>query len=474
VIMDQAASHKETSDRKDPPGRLLKAVLLVGVSASLTAVAVAMVGFFVFLASLDRKEPASLARADGIVALTGGANRIPDAVEWLSNDRGKRLLISGVGASTSLEKLVQQTPPLKPWLGCCIDLDHIARNTVGNALETRRWATAKGYRSLIVVTSSYHMPRAMLELQRHMPGMQLIAAPVVTERLQVMDFWQDPQLLRTVAQEYAKFLVAYARARLTSPSASDDITASAPRRRVCFTISNILWFVLALPTLLLPRPLFLKITLHGWCWTNLTLFNLICGVKSEIRGRENIPAGGFIVACKHQSAWETMALVTAFPAPRYILKRELMWIPFFGFYLKKADQIAINRGRKAEAIAAINAAAAAAIAEGGQVLIFPEGTRRPVDAPPDYKMGVAHLYDALKVPVLPVAINAGVCWPRRTFIKNPGTVVMEFLPVIQPGLPKAEFFNRLQETIETHSNRLVAEARGVAVPDVRRPAGSAD
>ncbi len=191
-----------------------------------------MAGFLVFLFALDRKEPSYLARADGIVALTGGTSRIPDAVEWLSSARGKRLLISGVGPSTTLERLVQQTPPLKQWFGCCVDLDHLARNTVGNALETRRWANAKGYRSLIVVTSSYHMPRAMLELQRHMPDMHLIAAPVVTERLQVMDFWQDPQLLRTVGLEYGKFLVAFARARLTTPAASDDITASATRRRV--------------------------------------------------------------------------------------------------------------------------------------------------------------------------------------------------------------------------------------------------
>jgi 1-acyl-sn-glycerol-3-phosphate acyltransferase len=228
---------------------------------------------------------------------------------------------------------------------------------------------------------------------------------------------------------------------------------------VAFIISNILWFIFALPTLLLPRPLFLKITLHGWCWTNLTLFNLICGVKSEIRGWENIPAGGCIVACKHQSAWETMALAWAVESPRYILKRELMWVPLFGFYLKKAAQIPINRGKKAEAVAAINAAAASAVSEGGQLLIFPEGTRRPVDAEPSYKMGVAHLYEVLNVPVLPVAINAGVCWPRRTFIKHPGLVVMEFLPVIPPGLPKAEFFARLQETIESNSNRLIAEAR---------------
>ncbi|MGL4638046.1 MAG: lysophospholipid acyltransferase family protein [Beijerinckiaceae bacterium] len=228
---------------------------------------------------------------------------------------------------------------------------------------------------------------------------------------------------------------------------------------IAFVISCIVWFIIALPTLLLPRPLFLKIALHGWCWTNLTLFNVICGVKSEIRGREHIPTGGCIVACKHQSAWETMALAWNVEFPRYILKRELMWVPLFGFYLMKAKQIPINRGKKSEAVAALNTSAAAAVAEGGQLLIFPEGTRRPVDAEPAYKMGVAHLYEALGVPVVPVATNAGVTWPRREFIKRPGLVVLEFLPAIPPGLPKAEFHARLQETIETHSNRLIAEAR---------------
>ncbi|MGL4638045.1 MAG: YdcF family protein [Beijerinckiaceae bacterium] len=230
--MDRAANLRDVPDATVSSSGRLKAVLRLGFVTSVALAGCVTGGFFLFLSSLERKEPARLERADGIVALTGGASRIPDAVEWLSNARGKRLLISGVGAYTSLDKLVEQTPPLKKWLGCCVDLDHLARNTVGNALETRRWAYGKGYKSLIVVTSSYHMPRAMLELQRHMPDMQLIAAPVVTERLQGMDFWQDPQLLRTVGQEYAKFLVAYARARLTSPTASDDITASAPRRRV--------------------------------------------------------------------------------------------------------------------------------------------------------------------------------------------------------------------------------------------------
>jgi uncharacterized SAM-binding protein YcdF (DUF218 family) len=177
-------------------------------------------GFFTFVNCLSRAEPASLPRGDAIVALTGGADRIPDAVGWLAQGHGERLLISGVSTQTSVEQLVQKSPRLKA-----------ARNTVGNAEETRRWARGKGYRSLVVVTSSYHMPRALLELKRHMPETQFIAAPVVTERLQGLQYWQDLPLLRLLGQEYAKFLVAYARASLTSPAPSDDITAHTHRRR---------------------------------------------------------------------------------------------------------------------------------------------------------------------------------------------------------------------------------------------------
>jgi 1-acyl-sn-glycerol-3-phosphate acyltransferase len=228
---------------------------------------------------------------------------------------------------------------------------------------------------------------------------------------------------------------------------------------IVFVANNILWFVCCLPTLLLPRKTFFLWVLHPWCWSNLYLARLICGVKIDIRGRENVPPGGCMVAAKHQSAWETMALAACMPEPRYILKRELMWVPFFGFYLAKTGQVAINRGKRADAIAAMNKAAELAVREGGQLLIFPEGTRRPVGAPPSYKMGVAHMYDAIGTPVVPVAINAGVFWPRRGFRKLPGTAVMEFLPPIQPGLPKDEFLRLLQERIETATNRLVAEGQ---------------
>ncbi len=228
---------------------------------------------------------------------------------------------------------------------------------------------------------------------------------------------------------------------------------------VVFVVNNIVWFLVCLPSLVLPRKTLFRRIVHPWCWSNLKLHAWICGVRIDIRGRERLPDGGFIVACKHQSAWETIALAASMPEPRYILKRELLFVPLFGFYLMRTGQVAINRGKRTEAIAAMNRAAKLAVEEGGQLLIFPEGTRRPVDAEPAYKMGVAHIYEALGRPVVPVAINAGVFWPRRTFLKYPGTIVMEFLPPIQPGMPKEQFLPLLQETIETATNRLVAAGK---------------
>jgi uncharacterized SAM-binding protein YcdF (DUF218 family) len=209
-------------------GRMMlrfSAIVFCAALATFTA------GFFAFVGGLERKEPSAVTQGDAIVALTGGADRITDAVERLAHGSGSRLLISGVNAGVSIHQMVQSAPGLKNWLRCCIDLDHQARNTVGNAEETRRWANTHGYKSLIVVTSSYHMPRALVELRRHMPEMTFIAAPVVTQRLRGLDYWTDIQLLKTLGQEYAKFVVAYARARLTSPASSDEITATTPRRR---------------------------------------------------------------------------------------------------------------------------------------------------------------------------------------------------------------------------------------------------
>jgi uncharacterized SAM-binding protein YcdF (DUF218 family) len=189
-------------------------------------------GFFAFLRSLDRVEPRLVAQGDGIVALTGGPDRIADALDLLAQSRGQRLLISGVSSQVSLSKIGKSVPGLENWLHCCVDLGRNAQNTVGNAEETLLWANTYGYKTIIVVTSSYHMPRALLELQRHMPDLTFIPAPVVTDRLHDLAIWKDIALLKTLSQEYTKFVVAYARARLTSPAFMAEIIGVPPRRPV--------------------------------------------------------------------------------------------------------------------------------------------------------------------------------------------------------------------------------------------------
>ncbi len=225
-------------------------------------------------------------------------------------------------------------------------------------------------------------------------------------------------------------------------------------------ICNLGFFILMLPAFVLPYPQFMAVVGKTWMRMTLFLFHNIIGVEREVRGRENLPVSeGYIVAAKHQSAWETMAVAYEVPFPTWILKRELMWVPLFGWYLKKVELIPINRGKRSKVVFEMNKCAHERIAQGRQVMIFPEGTRRPVDAPPDYKSGVAHLYDELKVQCVPVAHNAGLCWPKRGFVKHPGKIVMEILPPIPAGLGRREFFTRLQNDIETASNRLLVEGR---------------
>ena len=226
---------------------------------------------------------------------------------------------------------------------------------------------------------------------------------------------------------------------------------------IAFFTNITVLLVIALPTLMMNRSAVFRIA-KIWAKTSLWLLKVICGTDVEFRGQKNIPAGAFIVAAKHQSAWETFALIMLFDDFCYILKRELTYIPLFGWYVWKAEQIAINRAAGSSALAQAEEKARKIFAEGRQLFIFPEGTRRPAGAPPKYKFGVAHIYDACHVPCLPVALNSGLFWARRSLIKRPGTIVVDILPPIAPGLEKQEFFGLLQERMETASEKLIAEA----------------
>lgn len=168
-------------------------------------------GFFLFIASLNSYDNATPAQADGIVALTGGAHRVADAIDLLSRGHGERLLISGVNEMTTREEIARLNPGQRRLLECCVDLDYRARNTIGNAIETRRWIADHGFGSIIVVTSNYHMPRTMLELRNAVPEIEKFAFAVVPSSIDTTNWWRDRIAVRLLGLEYLKFIAAWGR-----------------------------------------------------------------------------------------------------------------------------------------------------------------------------------------------------------------------------------------------------------------------
>jgi 1-acyl-sn-glycerol-3-phosphate acyltransferase len=224
---------------------------------------------------------------------------------------------------------------------------------------------------------------------------------------------------------------------------------------ILFYVAFLFWVVVALPTFVMPRAALMRVA-NWWAQSNILLMRVICNIKVEFRGTEKIPKGPLIVAAKHQSMWETISLLRFFEAPFFVLKRELKFIPVFGLFLIKANMIAIDRSAGGRALLAMVRRAAREVRHGRQFVIFPEGTRRPVGAPPQYKPGVGQIYVACGVTCLPVALNSGLFWPRRSFMRYPGTLVVEFLDPLPPGLPRDEFLQRIRSVIEEATDRLVA------------------
>jgi 1-acyl-sn-glycerol-3-phosphate acyltransferase len=232
--------------------------------------------------------------------------------------------------------------------------------------------------------------------------------------------------------------------------------------------SALLWFVLGvitfsyclcLPVFLLPRR-FLKAIVVFHIKAGLKALKLICGLDWELRGDPQAAGAAVLVASKHQSAWETFVLQCILPDPAIILKRELLQVPFFGWALRKLRHLPIDRAGGLESLRETLNAARLRIRDGRQIVIFPEGTRRDLGAPPAYQPGVFALYKSLGVPCLPVALNSGCFWPHRGFIFHPGRIVIKFLPPIEPGLSRDVFMQRLAQEIEDFSSRLLAEGMG--------------
>lgn len=223
-----------------------------------------------------------------------------------------------------------------------------------------------------------------------------------------------------------------------------------------YVLTTVLALV-GLPILVMGRQ---KVQAYAKFWTGsaVWLVEKICGTKIVWCGLENIPRGGCIIAAKHQSTLETMALTTRGADFSYILKRELMAIPVFGWYLKGAGQVAIDRAKRGQALPDLTRQVREAIAEGRQMIIFPEGTRKPAGAPPEYKSGVGYLYTDAGAVCVPVALNTGLYWPRRSLAIHPGTVTIAFLEPIMPGLDKQTFLQLLEERIEAATAELIAGA----------------
>ena len=225
-----------------------------------------------------------------------------------------------------------------------------------------------------------------------------------------------------------------------------------------FYLALFVLIIAAIPTLLMSRWGILAVA-RTWARVSILLLKWVCRIDVEWRGLSNIPPGALLVASKHQSLWETFALLLLFKDPAFIAKRELMWIPFFGWYIWRAEMIWVDRGARSQALAAMTGRARTELARGRQIIIFPEGTRRAPGADPAHKYGIVHLYRETGVRCLPIALNSGLYWPRRSFKRYPGTILVDILPPIPPGRSEEDFFERMRSDIETATARLIAEGR---------------
>lgn len=243
-------------------------------------------------------------------------------------------------------------------------------------------------------------------------------------------------------------------------------------RSVAFQLLFLAWTasicLLLLPAVAAPRPAVLAL---GRLWGRSVLWLLahVVGLTWESRGRARSAPAAAIYAFKHQSAWETIAISVLLDDPAVVLKRELLSVPLFGWYLRRLRMIAVRRDGGAAALRRMIEAARAEAARGRPIVVFPEGTRTAPGARRPYHHGIAALYRELGAPVVPVALNSGSFWGRRALIKRPGRIAVEFLPPIPAGLSRRAFMTTLEERIETAAGRLAAES-GTKIEHIDRSA----
>ena len=217
-------------------------------------------------------------------------------------------------------------------------------------------------------------------------------------------------------------------------------------------VLGVFWF----PAFFLPR----RVTMMGmkvWAGSARWALRWFCGIRTEFRGLENLPDGPCLVASKHQCMYDILMPFLFLKDPAFVMKRELMYYPFFGWYAWKGGMVPINRGGYVKTLKMMMRRARQEVERGRQFLIFPEGTRRMPGAPPAYKTGVVAMYNEIKHPCVPVALNTGLCWPRKGITRRPGVITFEIQPAIEPGLEKKDFLQRLEASIEPASERLLDE-----------------
>lgn len=235
----------------------------------------------------------------------------------------------------------------------------------------------------------------------------------------------------------------------------------AALRSLLFNLGFFAWtlliVVLGVPCLLLPRRFTYRLGAF-WVRVSLALLRRLVGLDHRIVGAEHRLPGPAIYAVKHQSAWDTLVFALLLDEPAYVLKRELIFVPFFGWLLRRAGMIPVDRAGRASALRRMIGQAKRTAAEGRPLLIYPEGTRTAPGQHRPYQPGVAALYGQLGLPVVPVALNSGLFWGRRQFVKRPGTITVEFLPAIPPRLPRKTFMAELEQRLEGASARLARAA----------------
>lgn len=225
--------------------------------------------------------------------------------------------------------------------------------------------------------------------------------------------------------------------------------------QILFYINTTMMMIVLSPIyFLMPRSFAIP---KAWAAISNWLMDKVAGATFEIEGLENLPRTAAIIAPKHQSAWDTFMLLPWIADPVYILKRELFWIPLFGWYMKKQRLIPVNREAKGRNMVDVMKRTSEELATGRQLIIYPEGTRRPPGAEPVYKHGIARLYRALKVPVVPIVMHPGLFWPKNALKRYPGHFKIRILPPIEPGLSQDEFLETLMATMERESDALLLE-----------------